>query len=173
MRRRCVRDADRNKTATEEDARSLRWNYDTFGSAPTVNSIISEIEHKIFEITNRTLMLAFGDQWFELRVPIKIREKCHLRKDLEASGFPVASYLDFADYRAIWKFNWENFLPYLRLAHADPSRSKSLEFIQQILPIRNLASHTTKRIALGLTRPTIDQVKVLEVARDQLRQMLK
>ena len=35
MRRRCVRDADRNKTATEEDACSLRWNSYSFGSAPT------------------------------------------------------------------------------------------------------------------------------------------
>ena len=37
MRRKCVRDADQNKTEAEEDARSLRQNYDSFGLAPTVN----------------------------------------------------------------------------------------------------------------------------------------
>ena len=136
-------------------------------------ALVSKIEIDIANLTNKVLCEKKGADWFIHCVPQKIREKCEIRRVREDSGIPVTAYIDLVDYKLIWKENWDVFGRLLAHIESSPSKSRSLQFIQEINPIRNLVSHPTKRLGAGLSKPTIEQLTKLECAREVVATLLR
>ncbi|MFZ5557674.1 MAG: hypothetical protein ACOZDY_13295 [Pseudomonadota bacterium] len=134
------------------------------GPPPTGNTwedasrLLSEIETGIARLTDRLLRAAAGETWFLSRVPSKIQDDCRDRQSKENAGFPPAAYLDLTHFKTIWKENWAVVSPVFERHSPPASKTKSMKFFQEIIPIRNLSAHPAKRTLADLPHPTREQM---------------
>jgi len=108
--------------------------------------IIAQIEKNLREFIRENLKSYYGEKWWRMGVPDKIRKDVAIKKeeDPEGENKDKIEYLDFKDYHKIitMQKNWNNIFKQYFVIGKVKNKEKLTSWVSKIIPIRIEVMHS-------------------------------
>lgn len=106
-------------------------------------SLIDEIQNKMFNITLQELKKQYGEDWWFEGVPEPVRKECSQKREQERGNKNKEQYICLIDYRAIARANWDLLNKFYSFTKKG-GKDEQLKWVVELNKIRNITHHTEK-----------------------------